>query len=296
MQRRPPRRWTRLALGAATLMVAAPALAASSAAVTLENFYWKLTDLDLNDGVSPSLTMHYSTGDSGSYIDLYSGETHLEGDVTVDGSFKDTAKSLSKAWGQGSATSGATVSSAQASVQGSLGKDGKPVRNSVEAMASPAIAYWGSKFTLSANTSAVLVLVASGWAKTTVGSDGSLSESAGAYLGLGYSMEGWGGAFDSTELGVGAAAVATGSGFSGEFKSFSDALSMVVVNDEPAARKVWLDIVVQAKARSPFVSGFSGFSSVGSVSAVPEPGLVWLWLAGGAGVVGWARRRQAVHQ
>jgi hypothetical protein len=159
-------------LAAAGLFAAStlPAHAVATATASISVVSWTLTDLNLSDGITPSLT--FSGAGSQSYLYLVGASNSIS--QYLPGAYQTTAASGSNVYGSGSASTSANGGQATVTLKGSTAL-GTSVNE--QAYAYPSI----SNFTLSANTLVSFTAAYSVAASTTVGYLNGNSESAQAY-------------------------------------------------------------------------------------------------------------------
>jgi hypothetical protein len=241
---------------AAAALATPPALAASTSTGVLTGWTFELIDLDTTDGIAPEMVFSNPIS-----LSRASAQGLVADDVLVPGIFSDGFTAVNAVLGQ---ALGATSLAGNFATGNATGDAGALVEYS-------AIGLAYSEFSLTAMTGVVITASFSGTAETTLGSDGVRFEFAGAVGQLSFDVlvndvvENY-----NASAGAFASAVDTGSGFTGQFDSFTGVVTLSYDNLSTATR---------FGATSAYAYAYGG-----SALPVPEPQTLMLWLAGLAAV------------
>jgi hypothetical protein len=241
--------------GALALSSGIAAAQATTAQASLSDYGYQLIDLDVNDGVTPSIT--FSNTARGALTAAVAEQGELlwwHGDSSING------EAVSSASSAGSASVGAWYSAGEIRVSGSIGGAGQYAAN----------AGWVDNYTLSANTKLVFM----GHAVASVLPGAAVADQ---YTSVGIAVIFSGINDDGSSPQPYYARAATHPGIA-ETANFDEWFTLEVVNASNTAYSSMLNIAVNANAEV--------------TSPVPEPA-TWLMLGAGLALTaGMARRRR----
>ncbi len=253
---------TRTAVAATALaaLAASPAAwAAASADVSMGTVTITLIDLNLGDGVAPAITFFNETSYS------HAGANGAGDSDFAAGFYQPTSAAIANGTGSASGATDATGASGMSMLSGAGNAQGEGQ-------------FWAS-FEVTPWTGVIMTTTMAGTATTTVGYDGTNSESAGAYGVIQlyiYTDDGY--ENHSASRSTYAGAFWDGSQYTGESNSFSSNVRLSYAN---------LSDDVVTGSYYAYMYGY-----VNSTIPVPEPGTYGLLLAGLAGVGVAVRRRR----
>jgi hypothetical protein len=263
--------WTAVLVAAGGLALAAhPAHAAVSASAELSNFSYTLIDLNLADGIAPAL--QFVDASTSSVASLANGVENTDAVASWFGvTHAEAADSVGSVW---------AATSAQALSAGGLLTPG--VDNNSNVVYGAAAKSAANAFTLTSWTALVLDARLTGFATTTIGTNGALGEyeeaGAAAILNLTVITDGY---YETHEAAgrAWASYEQVGNGWAGQSRSFARTAQVRFANlsDQPVTG--FFDFAVSLYLQS-------------SVSAVPEPNAQALMLLGLIGVAAIARDRK----
>lgn len=267
-------------VAAACAAASLPVGATASASVSILSLTWTLKDLDPNDGIKPSLSFSKLSGPIYSIATLYLDSSGVSVSDRERKFFGDTGAARVSSFASAAAATGGRTGFAQASFGGADGAEEPLSRGYAQATATLCS---DCLFTLSPNTAVTFNVSVEGWAETTLGADGLLSESAIAiaYIAV----------FDwrtrdyiGSELIAEATFVDEGEGFGGDYQVLDSSLSFSYANNKSSSPLV-TSLLLGADAgvgTTPLLAQ--------AVSPVPEPAQYSTMLIG-LGALALARRR-----